>query len=431
MVRRLLIIYFFVQAYSIALHAQTPDTLRVQLDRANRLSWNDKVKDAQRGYLQILQATPQNAEARKNLGRVTSWLGRHREAQKILKDYLKDFPNDTEARFWYAQSLSWMGRSDRAVAEAYHILTVDSNYNEATKLIAEINKNTRSQTVVDYSRSTQSDNLDIHNYQVDQNFNWNYNRTSLGLRFQKTDYVLEDKVDKVNAYRPFLLGRHRFSDATEWNVWLSEQFLNSNNEQFRFFLYDTWFTIWPNDLLRFDISSSRKIFDNYRSLVLGVTAYTAGLSADITPTDKLKLSLRSSRWWYSDDNKMTWLQSELGYRIINKPQTTLSGRYTNFNFEKQLNNGYFNPLNFHAADVRLQSWSFFGKWLLEADGSFGREWEPLANSVKPMGNITLKVGRVLGNRVYMEARLQRFDSRISNEFGFSRTTGGLKLEYKW
>jgi hypothetical protein len=197
------------------------------------------------------------------------------------------------------------------------------------------------------------------------------------------------------------------------------------------FLYDTWFTLRPNDLLRFDISSSRKAFDNYKSLVLGINATSAGVSADLTPNERTKLSARSTRWWYSDENRMRLLQAEAGYRVINSPQTTIGLRYTNFIFKYQLDNGYFNPLDFQAADIKLHSWAFFGKWLYEVEGSYGREWERSNNSQKPMGSLTVKLGRVMDKRLYLETSFQHFNSRIVTDIGFSRTTFGLRGTYNW
>ena len=112
--------------------------------------------------------------------------------------------------------------------------------------------------------------------------------------------------------------------------------------------------ILPDDLLRFDIGSSRSIFDNEQSLRKGITATYATASMDVMPDELTRFTARTNWGAYSDGNSRTWWQFETERRIWNHPRIALGFRYTGFEFaDIEPASGYYNPKNYNSNEVTI------------------------------------------------------------------------------
>ena len=85
------------------------------------------------------------------------------------------------------------------------------------------------------------------------------------------------------------------------------------------------------------------------------------------------IGLRGSYATYSDGNRRTWEQLEVRRRLAWQPNVFLGARYTHFDFERQLNNGYFNPKRLDAVEALAQVWGRAGPFYYDVRGTIGRE----------------------------------------------------------
>ena len=423
-----------VPLYRELLPARTgADRIAVLKGLGLALLWSDQPGAAREVYDEILQAQPRDQDASRNRARALSWSGRQREAIAALQAHLASWPDDAEARVQLAQSQAWLGRPD--LARAGIAPSPLSEREDARRLASDLDLWAAPKTRVEAQRSTQSDDLQIRQWRFEHSMSFAGGLGSGGGRVDRLDYEREDGSDEVRVTRPMLLGRYRFSDAAELHAEIgNEHIAPRGSPSMNRLVYAAWLTWWPDDVLRFDVSTSRSTFDNIRSLRLGLTATQYGLSADFTPTERQRYTARAERGLVSDGNRRWRGELEAEWRVRTQPEIWVGARHTRVRFDRQLDNGYFNPLTFEAtlATARL-TWKpdgELGRWDLRLAGAWGREHANPDGS-KPAYDASVRAGYRFDAKTRLEARLQRFSTRTSSFSGFARTTAGLALERSW
>jgi len=392
--------------------------------------WTDQPGRARPLYEELVRMNPADMDAQRNLGRALSWSGRQREAAVHLKSYLATQPQDNEARVQLAQAQAWMGRPDVALATLEGM-----DRDDARQLRDQLARDTAPRTETGWQGSNQTDSLDIRTARLAHTLPFSGGRGRIGLSLERFDYEREDGTDSARVTRPMLVGRYRFSDAFEWNLEAGRQRISPQGAAaIEFTPYNTWLTWWPNDLLRFDLSGNRGDFDNLRSLRLGLTHQDRGLSADFTPSERQRYSARFQSSDYSDGNRRRGSQLEGEVRWLTLPDTWVGLRHTRFSFDRQLDNGYFNPARFESTLATLRTrWrpdGDNGRWELEARAAWGRE-HAVPDGGKPAYDVSLRAAWRLDAATRIEARAQRFSSRTSSSSGFARSIVGVALERTW
>lgn len=393
------------------------------------LLWTDQPSRARPVFEDLLREQPQDRDAARNLGRALSWSGRQREAVAHLESLLRADPGDGEARVMLAQAQAWMGRPDRARASL-----AGAGSAEARKLDAALERSQAPRTVAEVQRSSQSDQLAIRSVRAGHAVVFDQGRGTAGARLDRIEYEREDGSDSATVTRPMAHGRYRFSDSVELNAEVGQERIRTRTgAAHEPTVYASWLTWWPNDLWRFDASANRGTFDNLKSLQLGITARQHGLSADFTPTERQRYTLRLARADYSDGNARRDAQFEGEYRWRTHPDAWVGVRHTRFEFDRQLDHGYFNPLSFEATQVTLRAaWrpdGPQGRWDITAAVAAGQEHAQPDGS-KPARDASLRVGWRADVHTRLEARVQRFSS-LASSGGFARTTAGVNLERTW
>ncbi len=395
------------------------------------LLWSDRPTRARGVYETLLGLQPQDLDARRSLGRALSWSGRQREAVEHLQALLRDRPRDDEARMQLSQAQACMGRPDLADQT---LAGLTGPRDDARKLAQELAASRAPLTTAQVQQSRQSDLLDIRGLRLGHAVSFDQGRGMAGIRLDRFDYEREDGSDAARVTRPMLQGRYRFTDALELNA-------EAGRENIRLrgggghepTVYSSWLTWWPNDVLRFDLSTGRSTFDNLRSLRLGLTSRQYGLSGDFTPTERQRYTLRAERAYYSDGNERWLGQAEGEYRLRTHPEVWVGAKHRRMQFERLLNNGYFNPLEFEATQITLRTqWQPDGpdgRWDVGALVALGRE-HAVPGGSKPANDFSLRAAWRLDPRTRLEARAKRFTSRTADT-GFARTTFGLALERSW
>jgi hypothetical protein len=146
-----------------------------------------------------------------------------------------------------------------------------------------------------------------------------------------------------------LAGRHRFNDYLEFK---SSFLLNLEEEDLRnhpdpaddqdvTFTHETTLSLIPSDLLRFDLNLGRRCADETtRSIVKDVLANNFVFLVDVTPDYATSFSGQAVYSRSSDGNNGFWDQIEAAKRFTVNPYFWLGARYTGFEFEEVVGNGY-------------------------------------------------------------------------------------------
>ena len=284
---------------------------------------------------------------------------------------------------------------------------------------------------IDASRSTQSDNLDISQLEISQDVFFSSGRDRARLGYQS--YTYEPKVGNNISQNAFGGdGTYRLNDwaALTGNLWIDV--LDSKGVSTAVLpTYDVFVTLWPNDVLRFDVDANRRIFDNVQSLLLQITADTFGASADYSPSDDLRVSLRASAASYSDSNHRQSAELEGVWRVRSNPTIQIGVRASGFQFSKRRNDGYFNPDAYESGEgmFRLQS-SLNDQLDLEFSASGGAE-DAQPGGVKPLIRASLQLSYKIDKGWTLDGGVAYFSSRDTNSSGFARTTVSVGLHRRF
>lgn len=141
-----------------------PTNIDARIDRARVLSWKGDLGGAVAAMDSILASDPKNVGALQLKAQVLTWSNRYQAAQGVYDDLLRLNPNDVAALTGNAQGLRWQGRE----AEAYELL-------ERALKAEPTNKDAREQmrwvrAVVDphfrpnYTHESDSDGSDINTW---------------------------------------------------------------------------------------------------------------------------------------------------------------------------------------------------------------------------------------------------------------------------
>ncbi len=347
-----------------------------RLGRARVLAWQERLAAARDEYRRILERNPETPEARRELARVQWWRGRPRQAKRRLLDLLADNPDDADARLLLGEVQASLGRPDLARAGARSTLARNPGAERARVADAELAQRTRPTTRVQQYASEQSDGVDIRTTLVEQRFRPGGGRSDAELRYEFRSYAPESGAPGVRVHRPGVYGRHRVSDDLELNGSAHAELVRPGGgaPHVHEASFDAWATYWPADIVRVDLSARRDLFDDVRSITRGITGTYAGLSVDLTPSEKARLTGRGSMGRISDGNRRRWGQLETEYRVWNHPRTLVGARFTAIDFLRGTGNGYFEPQDFRAAAATLRLYDqIAGRFWWDLEGSYGRE----------------------------------------------------------
>jgi thioredoxin-like negative regulator of GroEL len=432
-----------------AVLAQDPKDLDARFERAETLDWEARNRDAAKEYEAILRVDPANRQARLNLAQEQDWRSRPQDAQRRLQAFLHDHPDDSDGVLLLAQFQNGMGRPDLAKQTFHDFLARHGTdpsgqqlLDKGKSLLDEIRLHEQPDVGVDYQQSTQSDHLRIGVTSFQQNTQLQEGRTTLGPRYQRYDYHPEKGQVPLTVDRPGVYARQRISERSELtgNFYLDLIEPRGGAKSRQALTYDTYYTLLPNDRLRFDLGSRRSTFDNITSLTRGITATYGTFSMDLFPDENKRTRLTTRADWgaYTDGNNRGLVQVEVERRVWPNPHLFLGARYTDFAFTKLLNDGYFNPKSYQSEVLTFHLWGQRGERLYyDFDGSYGREHANPGGG-KPYSSLGGKLSYLLRQRLLLEGRWQFFSSRQGSSTGtgselsssgFARHTVGLFLRY--
>lgn len=412
--------------------AVAPGDREARLARAETLSWDDQQDAALKAYQEVLRDYPDDPAALRGVGRIQSWRGRHRDAAARMRQFLEKHPHDREAVVILAESYDWMGQPDRAERVLRDQLAADSKDARAASLLDQLEFHQRPVVRIDWRESHQSDDMRSTVITLDSRLHVSEGAGFVGFRYDLGSYVPAlGPVEKILVQRPGIQARHRISDLVDWNGGFFVDLIDTDGApgDHEIFTYDTYFTIRPNDLLRFDVGSSRWTFDNEEALRDGLSAMQGNVSMDLMPNELTKFSGRFSFADYSDGNERTWWQFEMERRIWNDPRIVIGYRYTGFDFSNSWQRGYYSPDLYHSNELLLRANGWLGhgfRWQLRS--SFGYEHE-LPGDSRMIWSAGASLAWEIRRRLEIELAYDYSSSSAASTDGFERGTGRLSLRY--
>jgi tetratricopeptide (TPR) repeat protein len=420
--------------------ATDPGSIEARLGRARMQSWTGRLGAARAGYEDVLRDDPTSLEARRSLAQVQAWRGRHGDAAGRLNHLLRDHPDDVETLLIQAQIQHGRGRPDLAWTSLRRVLALRPEHARALRFQEELLWRVRPATGVHVLHSTQTDGLAITALSLVQAVQPGHGRMTLEARYEQQRYEQPRAgVGEVTVRRPGAALRYRISDRTEGNAAAYVELINPAGavDRHPIVTWDTWFTAWPVDGVRMDVSSSRATFDNIRSLTTPVHATFFGASADLVPDERTRVTARGSRGTYSDGNRRIRGEAEFEHRVLAAPQVLMGARVTGIRFDQQLNTGYFNPERYASAVGTARTWHGWRQrtWV-DVGGSYGRETST-PGGARPLWGADAGLVHRMMPRAEVEARFNYFSSRQLfsldelRDGGWARQTLRLGVRVLW
>ncbi|MGL4401110.1 MAG: tetratricopeptide repeat protein [Luteolibacter sp.] len=412
--------------------ALAPEDREVRLARAELLSWRNDLEAAMAEYEEVLRDHPEDVEARRSVGRILSWRGRHREAAAGMREFLQDHPQDRGATLILAEAYDWMGKPDEAERVLREHLVADAGDTRAVSMLEQLEFYQRPAVRFDWRESHQSDEVRTSVFSFSSGIPLADGGSFIGFRYDLGSYVPPSgPVEEIQVQRAGFQVSHRLNDFLDWNGGL---FLNAIDTRgasgdHEIVTYETYLTLRPNDLLRFDLGSSSWIFDSQEALRDGLRAVQGSASMDFMPDDLTKFSGRFSLADYSDGNARTWWQFEMERRIWRRPDVVLGYRYTGFDFDEPWQRGYYSPDLYHSNEFLVRSWGWWGdrfRWQLASSVGYEHELSESARLIwSAGGGVAWKIQRQLE----VELGYEYSSSSATSANGFDRGTARLGLRY--
>ena len=402
-------------------------------------SWQGDLGRAESTYLEVLQSDPENVEAHLGLAEVTNWSGRHREAGTLYEHTLSSEPQNNEARVGLAWAQHWSGRSQQAL----QTLRSGGAHTELEKAASDIQRDGRVRGNNRFSFRDNSSDGDFHQFEsslstaptLGTEVTVSYARGRLTVSgFPDID---RDQLSVVIQRRLSALAAVTVSPGVQLNRFDTVTLAPGNlrNNEFNLFVWDAYATLTPSDWVRLDIGNSRQTLGIPQTTFreIDVTETTAGLD--------WRLRSRFATFWtlkysaYNDSNS----RFALSQRVEWTPRINSAGRYKNafvlsqgieyWDFEKQLDNGYFRPLTYvhvfgaarfaHDVSPRVRT-ELMGRVGVEKEN--GQDWTNVGSFEM---SLRIKTARDL----FISAGYSGSGSRLDSADGFRSRNFFVSVDY--
>ena len=349
-----------------------PKSIQALLAKAEVLSWMDKLEESRKLYKYVLEIEPGNVKAALGEARVMVWAGYHRKGVARYRAVLKDHPDDAEALEGLAYAYHWDGNESKSLEAVKRVIAITPNREAARNLYMDI-KNARSPYTVNYNWYWEDKNkLSVQG--AGQRMGLYPDSVSMveGIYEWRRSRQKGMGASKINVGGVGL--KRKFGDQVEVNSYLYGT--NFGHIDYTAFTTDTWMTVRPDNVWRFDLSYNRSTFDDVGSIYNKIVVNSGGASFDFKPDRFMFFSASFKRGLYSDGNTQNTVFAKAEYRLCNKPYMKAYYNYYYSAWGKMMNSGYFNPKkeDSHSGGGYI-SWDVADKLFVELQGSGGYEYQ--------------------------------------------------------
>jgi tetratricopeptide (TPR) repeat protein len=349
-----------------------PDCVQALLAKAEVLSWMDRLEESQKIYRRAQELEPGNLKAAIGEARVLVWQGYHKKGIAKYEAILKENPDSAEALEGLAYGYHWDGNESKSIETVKRAIDIAPDREAARNLYMDI-ESARSPYTVNYNWYWEDKNkLSVEGHgqrvglypdsrsMVEGIYEWRRSR-------QKNNGASKINVGGVGLKR-------KFGDWTEISSYLYGS--NFGHVLYTAFTTDTWMTIKPDDIWRFDLSYNRGTFDDVGSIYNKIVTNSFGTSFDFKPDRFLFISSSFKRSLYSDGNTQNTVFTKAEYRLCQKPYIKAYYNYYYSGWGKLMNSGYFNPIkeDSHSGGGYI-SFDLTKYLFVEFQGSGGYEYQ--------------------------------------------------------
>ncbi len=353
-----------------------PNCIQALLAKAEVLSWMDRLEEAQRLFKRVLELDPGNLKAAIGQARILVWQGYHRKGVKSYETILKERPDDAEALEGMAFAYHWDGNESKSIEIAKQAISIAPNRESVRNLYMDI-ENARAPYTVNYNWYWEDSNyLSVQG--VGQRMGLYPDSKTLveGIYEWRKSRQKNNGASKINVGGVGL--KRKITDQVEMSSYLYGT--NFGHVDYTAFTTDTWMTIRPDDVWRFDLSYNRGTFDDVGSIYNKIIVNSGGASFDFKPNRFFFASASFKRGLYSDGNTQNTVFAKAEYRLCQKPYMKAYYNYYYSAWGKMLNSGYFNPKkeDSHSGGGYI-SFDLTDKLFVEGQGSGGYEYQTPKN----------------------------------------------------
>ncbi len=149
-----------VAAYDSLLR-ENPRDVEALVGLGTVLAWASRLDSAEAVYRRVLELEPGNADAQRGLARAAGWSGRLVPAERRWRDVIARNPNDAAAWVGLSQTLRWQGRDAAALQAARRALAIAPTDRDAREALRWARLAVAPRTSASYVNEWDTDNNDI------------------------------------------------------------------------------------------------------------------------------------------------------------------------------------------------------------------------------------------------------------------------------
>ncbi|WP_420128064.1 tetratricopeptide repeat protein [Longimicrobium sp.] len=179
-----------VAAYDSLLR-ENPRDVEALVGLGTVLAWASELDSAEAVYARVLELEPTNAEAQRGLARAAGWGGRLVPAERRWRAVIAQNPNDAAAWVGLSQTLRWQGRDAAALEAARRALAITPTDKDAREALRWARMAVAPRTSASYVNEWDSDGSDIHTTSA-----------SAGVRPLPSVDVRMDLYHRIAGYAP-------------------------------------------------------------------------------------------------------------------------------------------------------------------------------------------------------------------------------------
>ncbi len=377
-----------INRYERAL-AIDPAEETARMERAKVLSWSGRYDAALEAFRGILRDDPDNVDAQLGIARVKSWSGNQSAARTEYETILDKDPRNISAMVGVAQTYAWSG--DEATAREWYdaILAADPEQRSALLGTAYLDLSigdryaAKKKAVLLQERFPDDDEIVALREAIDR---------SSAPTFQLTGYHIED-TDNNEVDRYGILAGFSFPRRVDLDFGYYRYELTNGNNGTAGRIDNAYASLLlrptpsqrlmirggvdqlesttgesesePTGMLVYTIGAGSRITSTLvaerRSLRYTTTSLDKGILVDaysgsilFRPTPSWSIQAGAGLWDVSDGNERTAYDAELSYRWpVRSWRISTDYQYRFFDYDLDLNNGYFDPDDFESHSIRL------------------------------------------------------------------------------
>jgi len=442
-----------------------PQNATARLERAKVLSWSRQYSKALVAFRELAAADPSNVNAQLGVARVLSWSGRQPAARAEYMKILGRTPNSVEATIGVAQTYAWSGEEanarvwygkalqtdathrgailgmayldleggDRfeASRKATQLETRFPNDEEVRTLRGAVNRAASPLVRVSYDHTDDTDKNEVQSYAVEAVFGL---RRRADLTFGYSRYDLTNSSNLQGSIQSGFAQLFTRPTASQRLILRAgvDKLERTNGSSRNEPIGRVTYALGAGSKFETTLIAERRNFRySTTSLDRGIRIDSYSVAFQAKPASSLRLTASGGRWNLSDDNRRTGANAGVSWRWpVSGVRVDTGYSFQYFDFDRNLDNGYFDPQGFTSNALSLDLHKDFRTVYAHASVERGIQSFEL-NGLDTDDDQYMTWGGVLGIRfspqVSLELSALKSDSAVQNPSGFESEQYSARL----